>query len=1230
MRKRKLIIGVLIGLLLLCVAAVAALFFVDPSALRGRLEARGTNLFGRQVKIDGLIHLERSLRPRIIVEDISIGNPDWASGAHFATAEKVGVRVALLPLLRGDLKILDVSFNGVDLFIEEGPEDANNYTFGDRGDSKSRGVLPPIEQLLVKDTVINFRSADGSSKRIKINKARLWNIPGQPERIEGEATVKEMKFAFMFVAEKPVELSGPQSPWFAKITIDGPDLSIRIDGSMAEAFKWEKSDCRITISGKQADVLETSLGVDFPTSGPFELSASVNNSVGFFTVTDIVAQLHGPPETPPIKISQGEASGGRNDPIQIALQGKYGDTPFSFISASKKPFEGISQTTPWPIEAQLIMTDTILNIKSTMIPATAAERFELDVQLLGETTNTLAQVLSNELPQTGPYQLSSHLYFEEGSYTFSDLEGHFKDTALWETIRIERGSALTFESGFVKVSIDAHLDGVPLSMSFEGGPGTTGESGETVWPVKIDASSSGAILKGDGSVVTGKNRMDLLIATSIKGDRLESLNPLVGVSLPRTGTYDLSMQVYRGEGIHELRDLSIQMGANRITGDVRLEDKTPRPFLTGKLSSDSLKLAELLDTTPKPSSKTRKAEVFDRPIRLDWLNDIDAKLELNVKRIADSSISIENMESAVTLSNGKLSAPFRGELAGATVDGELHLSQSKNLPGVSLKATLGQIDVGQAFKQLGLFDKIVGTADAVVLDGSSQGATLHALLKQATITLRIEPANLSYTGQLVAQDLNFKFNKAKFFTEKDRQITAVITGTLQKVPFNATVSTTNLLEIRRTDVPLPLRVSFQREDVKFDAEVTVTRPFENKEFDLKHELSGKEIEGLAPLLDFTLPLKGEFHTTGTVKARGNKITYEQDLRVGQSDIKLFLTVLRKPTRPKITGSILAKDLHVDNITLLHVDEENGNGSTENRSRVIPDYTFPVDVLLAADLDFDIKAKRIRFGLEDLGDFVSKVRLKDGFFKSSTQIRGFLGAQISGEYDINAAVKPPLINIELNANDINYAILLRSLGVTDILDGNADLYIDLTGSGATRYNFLEDAEGRISFIAGSGKISGRGVDLWAADLIPTMLSLSWQREDVTEMNCMVSHIELKDGFAEIEDLILDTQRITIAGSGILNLETEALDLLFAPRPKQASLVSLANPVTIKGTLSEPKVSVTKIPRKRRLAATGTLSAIINPVFLIFAFSDTGTGEANPCESAVERARKANETDLQMKK
>jgi len=272
MRIFKIILYVVTGLVLVAVAAVAALVFVDPTAYRNQIETKASAAFGRECKIAGPIHLERSLRPRIIVEDVSIGNPDWARGTHFATAEKVGIQVALFPLLRGNLRILDVSFSGVDLFIEEGPDGANNYTFGSDNESETTGILPAVERLQVNDSVINYKRADGSSKHFKIIAARLWNIPGEPERIEARGSIKEMAFTIRLAADSAAELSGPQNPWSLKLDIEGSDMLLNLAGRMGEAFKWERGEYLIKLSGDQADSLETLFDVELPTSGPFELS----------------------------------------------------------------------------------------------------------------------------------------------------------------------------------------------------------------------------------------------------------------------------------------------------------------------------------------------------------------------------------------------------------------------------------------------------------------------------------------------------------------------------------------------------------------------------------------------------------------------------------------------------------------------------------------------------------------------------------------------------------------------------------------------------------------------------------------------------------------------------------------------------------------------------------------------------------------------------------------------
>ena len=1228
MRAYKTVFIVIIGLVLLAVAAVTALLFVDPSIYRNQLETRASAAFDRQFKINGPIRLERSLRPRIIVEDISISNPEWATGTHFATAEKVGVQVALFPLLLGELRILDTAFSGVNLYIEEGPDDVNNYTFGGGGESETREVLPPIERLRVKNSAINYRTADGRSKRFEISEARLWNIPGEPERIEGRGSTKGMTFNFLFAADSPAELSGPQNPWSLNLDIEGPDMSLILAGRMDQAFKWQRGDYRIKISANQANSLETLFEVEYPTTGPFELSAKVNKTDRSFRVTDISGLVNGPPDTPSIKISQGKATGGQDDPLQLALQGKFGEVPFTLAFGSTQPLEGISQKTPWPIEVRLNLADLKLNIEGEIIPATATEDIEFDAQLQGETLETLAKLLDADLPEAGPYQFSLHTQIAGGNYTFNELKGTIERVGPWQTIRVDRGNAFVTDKGSVEASINARFDNAPIALTFRGGPGTPNAKGKKVWPLKIGASASGATIKGEGAVLTTDDGKILQIATRISGNRFESLGPLMGVSLPAIGKFNLSADVSSDGNVHEAGNLKIQMGVNRLTGNVRWENNAPRPALSGKLFSDHLRLGKLLGTSSKPSSKTGTDGLLDRPIKLDGLKEFDAKLDLTVKNVADGPIPVSDIRSTVTLADGELRASFRGKAAGAHVDGQINLSHSKDIPAISLKTKIGQIDVGQTLRQLKISDIVAGTVDAVDLDGSSMGKTLRALGEQAAVTIQIKPANLTYSAEIGDQTIDFKVESAKLTARKDQPLTGMFSGMLRGAAFNAEVSTINLREIRKADTSLPLRVAIQTEDLRFKADGAIARPFKKNEFELQYELAGTEIEGLDHLIDFAVPLRGEFRARGRIAGRGKRFTYEEDLRVGKSDLKADITVLREPPRPKITGRIVASQIHLDDVDLFDADKE--ATVTRVNSRVIPDYTLPVDTLLAADLDLDIKAERIRAPLGDLGEFVSKVSLDDGRFRSSLSVTGFKGAQIISEFDVNAAADPPLTKVQINAKDLNFGNLLRKMDITDIVEVKIDLLVDLSGSGATRYSFLGNAAGRITIIGGPGKIMGRRIDLWAADLIPAMLSASWQRDDVTETNCLVAHIELKEGQAEIEDLLLDTQRITIAASGILNLETEELNLVIAPRPKQASLVSLANPVRIEGTLSEPEVSVTRIPKGSRLAAgTGAslLAGLVNPVFLIFALSDTGTGQANPCDAAVTKAREVAGVDSQ---
>ncbi|MCU0557915.1 MAG: AsmA family protein, partial [Desulfobacterales bacterium] len=1209
---------------LLFVAAFAALLFVDPALFRGHLEAGASAAFGRGVHFGGPIRLERSLTPRIVVNQMTIDNPPWASADHLAAADEVAVQVALLPLLFGELRVLDVGLTGVQVFLEEGPDGADNFTFGAPGAGQQPGPLPAVERLLVQDAVITHRSASARLNRCEIDTARLWNMPGQPERIEAEGRVKGVPFRITLAADTPAEASDPQNPWSVKLEVAAPDLTLTAAGRVAQAFAWKDFQFAIALSGDRPDSLAQLFEVEFPAMGPFELSATVTGADGRYRMTELRAHLQELSGAAEITIESGTASGGRKAPLEAALQGRFGDAPLALTFFSERFPDPISRTDPWPLTGNLQLADAELDFRGTLAPAAEGSRLALEGRLQGEELDTLTRHFGGAPTQVGPYRLAFHALIAAGAVSLTDLEGEIGGRAPLQTIRIVAGNASVRQGGAVAGEIAAERHGVPLSLSFQGGPHQVGAADTTDWPLQLAASVAGVALAADGAVVTTpQGRSSLNLAARLTGDRLDALGRLLGASLPRLAPFDLRARVTSGDGVHELRDLALRLGADRLTGALRWDGSAPRGLLTGRLSSGRLSLKALADAAAAPPARARPTDLANTPVRVDWLEFLDARLELAVNTVADSPVAVENLNVTLTVAGGTLDATFRGRLAGNDLEGQLALTAPGAMPSVRLQAATGRIDAGQALRQLNLPAVLAGRVDAVRFEGRSAGRTLGALREAAEISVKISPASVTYSGQLMSAPLTLLVTNVAVSVSAGRPVSATLAGTLNQAPFDATLGAGTLADLFRKDGPLPVRATLQVADMRLHAEGVVTRPFRRRAFDLAHDLAGKEIQTLDALLGAELPLRGAFQATGRISGRGSRYTHEGQLRVGKTDLQADVTVLEAPARPKISGRIQAGTLHLSDLAL--PDGGAGKGPAADPSRVIPDTPLPTDLIGTVDLDLALGAGRIITETGVQAGLASTLRLQNGRLHFSPVLTGAAGDRAEGELEIDAAARPPAVTLRLDAQNLDFGLLRPSPQYADLVEGRIDLHAELSGAGATLRSLLGNAAGSVTLIAGEGRISGRGLDLWAADLIPTMLSPRWQRENVTEMNCAVAHIELKQGLAELADFILDTRRITVAGSGKLNLKTEALDLVLAPRPKRSSLVSLANPVAITGTLATPRVSVARLPSRRRLLRTGLLAGLVNPVFLLTAFSDLGTGGANSCAAAIERATRAAGAD-----
>ena len=154
-------------------------------------------------------------------------------------------------------------------------------------------------------------------------------------------------------------------------------------------------------------------------------------------------------------------------------------------------------------------------------------------------------------------------------------------------------------------------------------------------------------------------------------------------------------------------------------------------------------------------------------------------------------------------------------------------------------------------------------------------------------------------------------------------------------------------------------------------------------------------------------------------------------------------------------------------------------------------------------------------------------------------------------------------------------------------------------------------GKTEIIMKDGTVATKYLDLIAADLVKTVMPGG---ADTTKINCLVNRFNIKQGIATNTAMVFDTEKMTISGGGKIDLRSEKLDLKIKPAPKDASLVSMAVPIDVGGTLKSPSAlpSTTAVLK-------GIAGLALGPVGLLALTVSAGSSDKNPCLAALNKPK-----------
>jgi uncharacterized protein involved in outer membrane biogenesis len=133
MKKFGMILGGIVALVI--VAALVAPFFIDLNTYKSLIAEKAKAATGRDLTIDGDISLSLLPTPSVSVEGLKFGNAAGGKAANMAELATARIRVALMPLLSGKVKIESIVLEKPVIVLEKLADGRGNWEFAPAADA---------------------------------------------------------------------------------------------------------------------------------------------------------------------------------------------------------------------------------------------------------------------------------------------------------------------------------------------------------------------------------------------------------------------------------------------------------------------------------------------------------------------------------------------------------------------------------------------------------------------------------------------------------------------------------------------------------------------------------------------------------------------------------------------------------------------------------------------------------------------------------------------------------------------------------------------------------------------------------------------------------------------------------------------------------------------------------------------------------------------------------------
>jgi AsmA family protein len=454
-------------------------------------------------------------------------------------------------------------------------------------------------------------------------------------------------------------------------------------------------------------------------------------------------------------------------------------------------------------------------------------------------------------------------------------------------------------------------------------------------------------------------------------------------------------------------------------------------------------------------------------------------------------------------------------------------------------------------------------------------------------------------------------------------------GKLNGKPFQLNLDGEPLIGVQPSK-PYGFETSVSAADIKLSAHASIAHPFDLAALQATFHVSGSDLADVYYLTGLALPNTPPYDVSGTL-VRDNLRFKVDDLhgKLGSSDISGNLSLDTGRERPKLTATLVSKQLNLADLAAPLGTEATPVRKSKTLAPatpaaapppalLLPDADLQVQRVRGMDADVHFEAASVTTSKMPMNKVSFHLTLDNGKIALDPLSFALPQGEFAGTVTIDAQGSTPQTSIDMKLSNVDLAQFTPKSGKDSPLEGKLLGRIKIHGSGTSVHKTAADADGDVTLVIPKGEMREALAELTGIDVSRGLGLILTKNEQKTEVRCGVASFKANNGDLQATTFLIDTTNVLVTGEGKVALKDETLDLSLRGQPKKVRILRLRTPITLHGTLLQPKIGVDPGKLAAQTGGAVVLATLLTPVAAVLAFVDGGLAKDANCAALIGQA------------